>query len=265
MDSEPSRRPLLRQVLVPAEHGGWAFLAEPILLGLLIAPSWAGALMAAAATAAFLARRPLRIAVSDRQSARRYPRTTMAWRSFAGMALLAAAALAWAVVLARGPLLLAVGLAAPIAAVALAFDLGRRPREAVAELAAALALGASSAGIALAAGWSLAPAFTLWGIAAARSLPTVLFVRSRVRLDRGVPAGIAAPIAAHTVAVAAAAWLAWRGLAPWAAIWAMALLLARAALGLSRWRPRWTTKQLGLSEVALGLLTVAIVAAGWRR
>ncbi|MBZ0296495.1 MAG: YwiC-like family protein [Anaerolineae bacterium] len=31
------RRPNLRSVALPAEHGGWGFLIEPILLGLLVA------------------------------------------------------------------------------------------------------------------------------------------------------------------------------------------------------------------------------------
>ena len=39
----------LRAVAVPSEHGGWGLTAEPVLLGLIVAPSAAGACLGAAA------------------------------------------------------------------------------------------------------------------------------------------------------------------------------------------------------------------------
>jgi hypothetical protein len=33
----------LKSVALPVEHGGWGMLGEPLLLALLVAPSWAGA------------------------------------------------------------------------------------------------------------------------------------------------------------------------------------------------------------------------------
>lgn len=257
-------RGLLRDVLLPAEHGAWAFLGEPILLGLLVAPSGAGALVALAAIGAFLARRPLRFVVGDRRKGRRYPRTAIAGRALALAALVAALTLAAAAALSRGSVLIAVALALPFAALALAFDLGQRPREAAAEIAATLALGASAAAIAFAAGWPAAPALALWAIVACRAAPAVLYVRARLRLDRGEPAGIAFALGGHVLAIAAIAWLSARGLAPWLAAAAMTLLLIRAALGLSPARPRWTTMQLGLSEIAFGLVTIGVTAAGLR-
>jgi hypothetical protein len=35
-------RPLWRMVAVPSEHGGWGLTFEPVLLGLIVNPSWAG-------------------------------------------------------------------------------------------------------------------------------------------------------------------------------------------------------------------------------
>lgn len=257
-------RGLVRQVLLPSEHGGWAFLAEPLLLGMLVAPSAAGALVAAAAVSAFLGRRPLRIVLSDRRKGRRYPRTAVAGVALAGLAVAAAAAVAGAVLLARGPLLLALGLAAPLGAVALGLDLGQRARDLAGELAAALALGGFAPAIALAAGLRPDAAFGLWGVLAARSIPSILYVRARVRLDRGAPAPVAAAWAASALALPATAALARAHAAPWIAVGAMALLLARALWGLSAARPRLTTLQLGLGEIALGLLTVIAVARAVR-
>ena len=36
------RRPTLRSVAMPAEHGGWGLTLEPGILGVLLAPSLAG-------------------------------------------------------------------------------------------------------------------------------------------------------------------------------------------------------------------------------
>lgn len=35
-----------KRIVLPSEHGSWGFLAEPLLLGLLAAPSGAGAALA---------------------------------------------------------------------------------------------------------------------------------------------------------------------------------------------------------------------------
>jgi len=250
----------LRRVLVPAEHGGWAFLGEPILLGLLVAWSPAGLLVAVATVAAFLARQPLKVLLGDRRRGHRYPRTAAAERAFVACAVVALAALAGATLLGRGPLLVAVGLGAPLGAAALAFDLARRSREAAAEVTAALALGAAASVIALAGGWPPGAALGLWGILAARSGPSVLYVRARLRLDRGEPAAVGAALWASLAGVALAAFLATAGLAPRAAVAAIVLLGLRALHGLSPLRGRLTTARLGLTEVLFGIVVVAATA-----
>lgn len=257
--------PSLRHVVLPVEHGGWAFLLEPILLGLLLASSGAGLLIAVAALAGYVARQPLRLFVMDRRRGKRYPRTALAERAFAACALAGALALAAAVWLAPHAFLLPLALATPLAALSLALDLGRRAREAAAEVSGALALGATAAAIALAGGWRTAPALALWAILAARTLPTVLYVRARLRLDRGEPAGIAAALAAHAVALVLVATLAVLGLAPWMAAGAIALLALRAAHGLSPLRPALRTAWLGISELTFGLVTVLATAWGFAR
>jgi hypothetical protein len=252
----------LRLIVLPTEHGGWSFLGEPILLGLLVAPSWSGTLVALAAVAAFMARQPLRLFVSDRQRGKTYPRTLLAERAFAVLALVAAGALAGALALAHGPLHRAVLMAAPLGAAALAFDLGKRSREAAGELSGALALGAVAAAIALGGGWPLEPALALWGVLAARAVPTILFVRARLRLEKGQPAGIRDALWAHVVAIVWVALLAaWR-LAPENAVWAMVMLAGRAVWGLSPARPRLKTWQLGVTEIVFGVIVVLAIAFG---
>ncbi|MFN8588421.1 MAG: YwiC-like family protein [Candidatus Eisenbacteria bacterium] len=252
----------LRRLLVPTEHGGWAFLGEPIVLGLLVAPSWAGACVALATVAAFFARQPLKLFVPDRRRGKVYPRTHAAERAFAVCAALGAAALAGALLLARGPVLLAVGAAAPVAAVALAFDLSRRSRDLGAELAGALAMGAAATAIALAGGLERGPAFGLWGALAVRAFGTIAFVRARLRLERGEPWSAPAVAAWHALTFATAWALAAARVAPFTLVTAAVLLTARAAWGLSPWRPRLRTAMLGVTEIVAGLVVIALLVWG---
>jgi len=54
-----------RSVALPTEHGGWAFISEPVLLGLLLAPSAGGLALGLAAFAAFLLRQPFKLYAKD--------------------------------------------------------------------------------------------------------------------------------------------------------------------------------------------------------
>ena len=55
----------LRSIALPAEHGAWSFLLEPLVLGLLFAPSWSGIVFAVALFFGFLTHQPLKIYVKD--------------------------------------------------------------------------------------------------------------------------------------------------------------------------------------------------------
>jgi hypothetical protein len=254
----------LRAVALPAEHGGWGFLAEPVILGLVLAPSAAGVCLALAALAAFLGRHPLRLLLIDRRKGVRYLRTVLAERVLAGYALLAVLLFAAALVLAPAPFWLPLAVAAPIGLAALAFDALGRSREALPEVAGAVALGASSTAIALAGGADAGAAWSAWALLALRAGCSVLYVRARIRLDRGLPAGPRLALAGHAAAVALAVGLARAGWAPWLAAMAFVALLGRAAWGLSRGRQPIRPQALGFQELAYGLLTLALFAIGYR-
>lgn len=260
-------RPRLRwrTLALPNEHGAWAFLLEPALLGLGTRPSAAGLAFVAAALGAVLAQHPLSLALADLRRGKRFPRTGPALLLAVTYALAAAAALAGARALgspwaAYAPL----ALAAPVALVQLAFDARNRSRTAWAELAGALALGVLAAMVALAgnAGWTAAA--TLWLVAAGRDVPSILYVRARLRRQRGQAAGRVGPVAAHVVAVATVAGMAAAGLLPWLAAAAFALLALRAARGLGSQARRLAAKTVGMLELAYGLGTVAAVVTGLR-
>ena len=135
----------MRPLALPAEHGGWGFLFEPIALGLLVAPSWGGALVAAAAVCAFLARHPWKLAMQDAMRRRNYPRTRYC-RWFAAMYSLAGAlALASGVAIGGAPVLIPLAVVAPLAVVQLVYDARNRSRELLPELSGALAMSSVAA------------------------------------------------------------------------------------------------------------------------
>jgi len=263
----PPERPATvpwRAVALPAEHGGWGFLAEPVLLGLVLAPSAAGACLALAALASFLARHPLRLLLIDRRKGARYPRTVLAGRILAGYAVLALLLLAATASLAPPRFWLPLAAAAPIGLVALVFDALGRSREALPEAAGAVALGASATAIALAGGAAPGPAWGAWALLALRAVTSILYVRARIRLDRGLAAGPGSVLAGHAAALAAAVALAGSGWVPWLAAVAFTALLGRAAWGLSSWRRPIRPQALGFQELGYGVFTLVLLAVGYR-
>lgn len=183
----PTQRPAWRSVAVPTEHGGWGLTAEPIVLGLLLAPSTAGALIGVAGVLAFLCRTPLKVALVDRARHRRLPRTRLAERiavvEMSAIAVLGAGA--WAV---AGPtFLVPLAVAAPLVGLELWFDMRSRSRRLVPELAGAAGICALSAAIVVAGGGSWQLAAGAWLILAARSTAAIPFVRRCVAVLHARP------------------------------------------------------------------------------
>lgn len=252
-----------RSVALPAEHGGWGMLINPILLGLLVAPSAAGLFIVLLDVAAFLARTPLKIVWKDQQRGRRYARTAAALKVLFLYGITAVFCLTAALILA-GPLpLVPIFLALPLAVIVLYYDLLSNSRALLPELIAPLTLSAVAASLALASGWDWPHALALWAIPLLHGIPAVFYVRARLRLDRGKEAGAGTAVLVHALALALAAALVLAGLIPVLAAVAVAVLLGRAAYGLSSWRRPMSVKALGWSEVAFGLLTVILAAIGY--
>ena len=70
-ETPPIQLPRWSDLVWPKEHGSWSLALEPVALGLIAAPSLGGIALGMAVMAGFFARRPLKIAVGDRNPARR--------------------------------------------------------------------------------------------------------------------------------------------------------------------------------------------------
>jgi hypothetical protein len=266
----PAFRPLrplpLRTVALPNEHGVWGFLLEPIVLGLLLVPSGAGALVAAGSIFAVLVQHPAAIAAADARAGRSLARSHLARGAAVVYGALALYCLAFGAALGQPLALLPLTLAAPAGLVAMRYDRIGRSRALAPELASALPLPTIAAAIVLVGGGALEIALVATLALLARNVPTVLYVRARLRVEKGMPsseAGTGPAVATAAVAALAAVLGAVAGIIPWTAAVAFGLLLARAAHGLSPWRKPARATTVGLREMAFGLVvTLALVSGG---
>lgn len=250
----------MRTVAIPAEHGGWSLTLEPILLGLLVSPSFAGLAIGGAALLLFLARTPIRIALVDRFRQRRLPRTATAER-VAVTELVAAVALgAFAIVTAEAAFWWPLVAAGPLVLVELAYDVRSRSRRLIPELAGSASMAAVAAVIALAGGSGTAVAAGLWCVAAARAVAAVGFVRTQLRRGKQQPFSVGTSDGLQLVAVGlvAAGWVIDAVSTPGLAA-VVVVGLVNAALVR---RPVPTVPVIGAQQVVLGLAVVLAAGLG---
>jgi hypothetical protein len=247
-------------VALPDEHGGWGLTAEPVLLGLLVAPSGAGAALAAGAFTAFLVRTPLKLVLVDRWRHRWLPRTRTA-AVVAGVELAVLVALAAvSAALAGWTWLVPVAVAGPLVAVELWFDMRSRSRRLVPEVCGAVGVAAVAPAIALAGGLDARLAIGLWVLFAARVIASIPFVRVQIaRLRHG-----SAAVRSSDVAQAAGILVAVAAAVVDASLVAGALAVFTLATAQLVWvrRPPVPAKVLGIRQLFLGLAVVGIAAAG---
>lgn len=247
-------------VFLPKEHGSWSLALEPLALGLLVAPSWAGGALAVAAVAGFFARRPLKASFDAVPSARRLAsrEALVMWMA------LAVAAMFEVLVLAPAPALWPLAPAAALGGIFAWFDAQGDSRAAGAEVAGSAAFALVPAAIATLAGWPVAAALALAGVALMRNVPAVLTVRGYLRLAKGGsvnrPVAVLAGAAGGAVSVTLVAF----GLVPAAAGLFGAVLFVRVLWLLGPWRPAWPARRVGMFEALLGVAGVAAIAAGYR-
>lgn len=262
MTSTPTPKVSLKAVALPSEHGGWGFTLEPILLGLLVAPSGAGLSLGIFALAAFLTRHPLKLWLSDLRRGKTFPRTALA-RNFALLyGALALAGMILAAWWATGPFWMPLLLALPLAGVQLWFDAHNRGRNLLPELSGAVAMGAMAASMALAAGQDLRLAYGFWLVLAARAVASIIYARAQVRRARGEMVQAVPVYLVEGLAIAGLGLGALLGWLPWTSVLALALLLPLTIYTFNK--PPMPARVVGWTQMALGLLVVLGTALGAR-
>lgn len=255
-----TRNPI-RAVAVPSEHGGWGLTIEPGLLGLLVAPSVAGACLAVAALGLFVLRTPLELALVDRRRHRRLPRTRLAERVAAVESVLLAALVVVAALTAHDSRWwIPAAVAAPLVAVELTYDIRSRRRRLVPELTGAVAIAAVAAVVVIAADGDPRLAAGLWLILAARVTTSIPHVRAQIDRLRGrdwQPGLVLVSDLAAVVVAGVAVFLDGRII-----VGAVALVAVVVVQQVRRRRPVASVKIIGASQMVLGFAVVAASASG---
>ena len=260
MTAPVRERAAWRAVALPDEHGGWGLTAEPALLGLLVAPSWAGIALALAALVAFVVRTPLKLVLVDRWRGRWLPRTRLAARVAALELVVLIALAALAIALAGWAWVVPIALAAPLVAIELWFDMRSRSRRVVPEVCGAVGIASVAAAIAVAGGTSAQLAIALWLVLAARAVAAIPFVRVQIsRLRHGSASLVSSDLAQVAGALVVAVAVSVDRAVAAGAVAVAALLVAHIA-----WvrQPPIPAKTLGFRQLFLGLAVVAVTAVG---
>lgn len=248
----------VRSVALPSEHGGWSFLLEPLVLGLLVAGSPIGWVLAGAALCAFLVHQPLKIVLKDHLKGRRPPRTVLAERFLVSYALGAVGLGGWVIAVEGIGFLLPIALAAPLFIVQVIYDAQNRSRQLIPEVCGAVALNSLACAVAMVGGLPFESAAVGWLILVGRSVPTIVYVRARLKAEHGKPFSVLPTHLMHAAALGLA--LALGTAVP--VLLAYAVLWARAGIGLSHWRKPRLVKHIGMMEIGYGALMVACAGLG---
>lgn len=251
----------LKTIALPNEHGGWGFTLEPILLGLLVAASWAGLGLGVFALAAFFTRHPLKLWLADVRRGQRYPRTPIAGRFALIYGSVGLLGLLLALLSAKAPFLWTMLLALPLIAVQLWFDARNQSRNLLPEISGAVAMGSVAAGMVLAAGENTWVALGVWLVLAMRSLAAIVYARTQVMRARGQPVSTPSTYATQVLAVGILGIAAWTGWVPWLSVGALALLLPFSVYTLRQ--PPVAAKVVGWTQMAFGLVVVVATALGY--
>ena len=261
----PSAPPAVRlkSVALPVEHGSWGFFFEPILAGLAIAFSLGGMWIALITIGAFLIRQPLKVLIIDRLGMKVRERAKAALAFLVAYGTVFVAGLVGTVVSVGWRPLLPFAFVLPFAVYQIYCDASRQSRQLISELIGAVSISASIAAIALSDGRPWAIAVSLWSIFALRLIPSILYVRNRLLLEKGKSYSRIVPTVAHVGALTVVAMLSYLSLAPVLTVLAMLVLSWRAVAGLAPGRRKLRAMQIGVLEIVYGIVTVLSVIIGY--
>ena len=234
-----------------------------MLAALATAPSGGGFGIAVVVVALFLLRQPARVLASDLTAKRRLPRTRAAAIFFAAYFIVGSIGTGAVLVSASYTSLLPLVLLLPFGIYLLYKDVKGKSRMLLPELAASVVISASAPAILLSSGSGPREAFAVWGLFVLRSVPSVIYVRERLRLEKGKEYRYYLPQILQAFALGAVVCLVFLGFVPFLTVPVFLLLSARSVFGLSRFRTPMRAMRIGILETVYGALLVLAYVIGF--
>jgi hypothetical protein len=259
--ADPQARASWRQVALPKEHGGWGLTAEPVLLGLLIAFSWTGLAIGAAALLVFLARTPLKLVAVDHRRGRRLERDRLARRVANAEIGFVVVLVVLAVSSAGARWLVPVAVALPFVAVQLSYDVRSRSRRLIPELCGAVGVSATAAAIIVAGSGSSRLAAAAWLVLAGRVIASIPFVRVQIQRFRHGETALGQADALQVVALAVAAAAVVVDTSVVLGACAVGIMAIAQAIGMRR-TPISPAVRIGVVQTLAGASVVVATALG---
>ncbi len=258
-----NKRFRVRGIALPIEHGGWGFLFEPLVAAIAVAPSIGGVWISLLFIGAFLTRQPLKVWLSALLAKRELPQTRTAFYFVVAYSVVFVAGLVGSLNYFRVENNVLFMLFVPVGLFQVYCDVSGQSRRLIPELIGVVVLSSSSAAITYAGGWTAAESIALWAVFVARLAPSVIYVRNRLRLEKGKRFSYARVAAANFAALLGVGILYSVRLVPLLTVFVFAVLTGRAMMGMSRYRVKSKAIRIGIWEVIYGILTVLSVIAGY--
>ena len=248
-----------KSLVLPAEHGAWAWLMVPFVVGSSVAGQLHPAIILTlvGGLAAFLMRQPATIWLRIRQGRGRRRDEPLARGWTVGLALVGLLALLGLLALQRTAILWLLPPLGLLLAFYLWAALSRQTsvRTLWMELAGAAGLAAMApAGYIAATGQIDATAWNLWALLAGQNVLGALYVRQRIADTHQRPMNRMAILLAHLGGLLLAAGLVWIQPTGWPALLPFAAFLLRAGWLALAPRPVANVKRFGFLELGIEIL-----------
>ena len=248
----------IKTIALPREHGAWAYVLEPVILGLLIAFSSKGLFLGIGALLAFLAHQPVRVFFASQE---RIKKTALLFVSLYG---LSAVTFFFLFINNTSPSVYIPFLLAVLLMIFyLILELQGQGKELLTRIMAPTAIDLMAVSMVLVSGWRTEQALAFFALLLSRSYPTTFYVRAKLRADSNHNIYAVQATLYHVIALLLTAGLVYLRLIPYLSLLAVFILLARTVHGLYFSKIKMIPKQVGIREFVYGILFVFISAAGY--
>jgi len=250
----------IKKVSFPREHGSWGFLLEPLTLSLLVASSPNGLLLALATFVIFLNHQPVRILLNENDSKKIKSSAIVFFLIYFLVIGILLISITRETTL---ELLIPFSISIVIMFGYLVLEIKNYGRNLFAEFIAPVAIIFVALNIVLLDGWEFEKIFAFGIVLLSRTIPTLLYVRTKVKIIKGQNSESLWLRVTELFFLILITILALIKLIPILSIFAVLLLISRSIVGLQPKNKMEKIKKLGMKEFGFGILFVVINAVGY--